>query len=52
MGSLKNPIYRGVHEKPIDRGGRLGQFADLRGGGLYYLTINWLLIKTFDVIMS
>ena len=30
----------------------LGQFADLRGGGLYYLAINWLLIKTFDVVMS
>ena len=35
-GSLKNPIFRGVHEKPIHRRelpkkGMLGQFVDLQG---------------------
>ena len=37
-GSLKNPIFRGFHEKPIykwelRKKGWLGQFADLRMGG-------------------
>ena len=51
MGLLKNPIYRGVHKKPMHRG-RLGQMADLREGGLYYLAIDRLPIITFDVVMS
>ena len=50
MGSLKNSIYRGVHKKSTHRG--LGQFADLREGGLYYLAIDRLVIITFDVVMS
>ena len=40
----------GVHKKSTHRG--LGQFADLREGGLYYLAIDRLLIITFDVVMS
>ena len=36
-GSLKNLIFKGIHKKRIHRGnclkrGRLGKFADLRGG--------------------
>ena len=50
MGSLNNPVYRGFTKNQYIE--RLGQFADLRGGALYYLALDKLPIITYDVVRS